>query len=447
MKANSEIRKRMVKMQESFKPITPALERYAYSHSFDKVACESRNTMLCTECGHTWKVKDGAKVNKGECPHCHKRFSRVNHNTLRHNEVEYFCHSFECMGFQVLRYWQVRKHAKPGFIEYWNAEVGAMWIDEKGHNTDFCLPRQMMPRYLDSWNFNGDIVLRRSSNLDRCPVGAVKCTSMLPLLKRNGWKGNAVGYNADDTIKYLLTNPVFESFYKTKQYGLCCMIMRHYNDHNHDKWKRIIKICQRHNRKFNEYSEWTDFQDYVRQLEAHHYDIYNPKFLFPKNFKKEHQRFIDLDRAEKAERARIVAEQRARDNEKKRQWMIEYAPRFADMVLTQGKFTIKPLITYEDFKAESDVMEHCILTYYGKAETLLLSIEYNGQKTETAEVNLHLNDLVQCRGHQNHPTVHHATIVKFIQDSMKIFQERFTKQMTFTTLPAIIYPTPLWKVA
>lgn len=444
--------------QSKFKPITERQVEYAQKHCFLNTATESRNTMMCTHCGHTWKVDKGADVSKITCPHCKRKLTMVKHGTLRYSEISYFCTSFKHEGYQVIRYFQFTKHVKPGEVVFWHGEVGSKWIGEDGKDYDFHRPRPFMPRYIDSFNFNKDIKFQRKRNtwygsiLSNCFPTACITYSMLPILKRNGWNGKGLYCNIADTITLLLVNPVFESWYKLRQYGLCAALMKdsYVDNLNDPTWQRILKICNRHGRKFITYDDWADFRDYVKDLKYFKKDIFNIKYLLPKNFMEEHlklsqMRKDDENRARR-EREREEMERKAKDQKLRAEWLKEYPVRFFDMCINKGAITIKPLITIDDFQKEADVMEHCIASYYGKPKTLLISIEYNGSKTETAEIDLEHNNIIQCRGFKNKSSQWHDEIVNFIKSQMMVFQKRYRKAVSIpqTTLPAVIVPNTLW---
>ena len=121
------------------------------------------------------------------------------------------------------------------------------------------------------------------------------------------------------------------------------------------------------------------------------------------------------------------------------EWLAQYAACFGDMQLQCCKFTIRPLVSRGDFILEADRMHHCIETYYGKRNTLLLSIEHNGKKCETAEINLlGTGRLVQCRGVCNQPSDYHNEIVGILNDFMPEFERRFNKPFKQQTLPVPI---------
>lgn len=123
------------------------------------------------------------------------------------------------------------------------------------------------------------------------------------------------------------------------------------------------------------------------------------------------------------------------------------------MCITKDGFTIKALLTRDDFEEEWKAMHHCIRTYYGKIDTLLVSICVGEQKTETAEIDLKTYEIKQCRGANNHPSEHHERIVELLTSQKRIFkaynERKFVKKSekkaetpvanVTPNLPAVIY--------
>lgn len=450
MKPRTKEQKYLLEVMQKFPSLTERQIKYAQSHAFINGIVESRGRMVCGNCAHTWKPKNAAELGSAVCPHCKKKYD-VRHHSAVYKEVEYFVVS-KCVGdYQAFQFFQFRKKVKANKIEHWMGEVGTMFLDMTGHRTFFSRSRFPMCCYADAWSWDSDIELRRSDVLDKLGAGALWTKSVHPILKRNGWNGKLFQNDATHTPRYLLTNREFESLWKIGHKGICEAIMRwRYFDVRKEIQERVIRLSNRHGVVYKTMYEWNDRLDYVKDLIYLHRDWSNPTILFPADFQAEKMRINDLAEARRRQEQR-EREERAKMDEierdkKKKEWIALYEMRFKNMCITKGALSIRPLITYEDFEKEHEVMHHCIRTYYGKLDTLLVSISFNEEKTETAEIDLKKYEVVQCRGVCNQPSELHKPIVKLLEDSMKIikaYNERKFEKKTATivtpNLPAVIY--------
>ena len=176
-----------------------------------------------------------------------------------------------------------------------------------------------------------------------------------------------------------------------------------------------------------------DFKDFLDDLQYLKKDIFNPSIIFPENFEEAHRVWNERrTRKEEKERDSWRRERQIEENNRvfeqakkeqdKNEWIEHYISHFASMDFERSGYRFKPLLSAEDFQAEYDVMKHCIKTYFGKADALLLSVSYGGEKIETAEIDLKAGVVVQCRGKNNLNTEHHDTIVYMLKQYMNIFK-------------------------
>ena len=195
--------------------------------------------------------------------------------------------------------------------------------------------------------------------------------------------------------------------------------------------------------------------DYASDLKYLGRDFGNPTVLFPENFQEEKMRINNIrherERAIAREAAARRAIEEAERDKKKKEWVRTYQRRFKDMCINSDGFTIKALLTREDFDEEWKALHHCIKTYYGKLDTLLVSISVGEKKTETAEIDLKSYEIRQCRGANNQPSEYHERIVQLLNSQVKIFkaynERKFVKKskvetpavQTTPNLPAVIY--------
>lgn len=457
MKPKTKEQKRLLEIMQLFPEPTERQKEYAKKHCFIDTMIESRGRVVCTHCGHSWRPEGADKLKAASCPHC-GHVANIQHNKAAYKECEYFVITRKVDDYQAFQFFQIRKQAKKGSICHWGYEVGTMFLDMNGKQTFFCRNRFTMSWLMDAWSWDSDIELRNSNILDRLGVGALWVSSIHPTLKRNGWNGKLFHHDCTHTPRHLLTNPQFESLWKIGQYGICESIMRWgWNRHGltTEETNRVIRLCNRHGKIFKTQEEWNDLLDYVSDLKYLERDFGNPKILFPENFQEEKMRINnkrhEKERAIAREAAARRAIEEAERDKKKKEWVRTYQRRFKDLHITADGFTIKALLTRQDFDDEWKALHHCIRSYYGKLDTLLLSISVNDQKTETAEISLKDYSICQCRGVNNQPSAQHDQIIQLLTAQMKVFkaynERKFVKKekqaekaVTVTpNLPAVIY--------
>lgn len=446
MKPRNKEQEQIVKWTNSIDGPTPKQAAYATKHCFDDNILESGGNCLCTACKHTWSIEDAALVYKLKCPHCGKTFD-VAHHKRKQTVYNYYTVLTTKANMQVVTWYLVKRTVSKTEDDYVFSHVGSEWIREDGKRFSVELPRYTMCWQKDKWIFGEEMQLRKRSMFARYVASSASYqVRVLPKLKRNGWKKTSqmVGYETE-VMRNLLSNKDFESWFKVGHYAVCWDWMRreyNYNNYWAPKPKllpnelTLIKLANRKHVVFDTADKWNDYTDYLKDLEYMEQDIHNPQILLPDNFQKQHmywrgraQRKREREQARERELRDIqLMQQQAERNAATKQWIEKYTNCFSGMMLQNGNFTILPLITMDDFKCEAAHMHHCITSYYGKANTLLLSIEHNGKKCETAEIYLLGNGaIIQCRGVHNQSSDYHDDIVKMLRSFMDVFVRRYKK--------------------
>lgn len=434
MKPRTNEQKRMLEIVQTLPELTEKQIEYYKANCFDSTIIESRGRCVCSDCGHAWKPKDANKLNRATCPHC-GHVGEVEHNKASDKQTRYFVISRAIDGYQVLRYIQVRRRSEARKVYHWHKEVGSLFIDSEGKMTEFTLSRFTMSWYIDAWSFDSEIELRgkQCTTLYGIQPDAMITLSIMPTLKRNGYDGKLFYGHAARLMELLLVNPTIESLWKIGHKGVVFEGCRSYSSPFNDERLRILKLATRHKFIFNTPELWTDFKDFIGDLRYLKKDIFNPSIIFPENFEEAHRTWHERamrkreKEQERRERERRIAEHNRRFEEAQKEqekdgWIEHYVSHFSSMDFERNGYRFKPLLTAEDFQAEADHMNHCIRSYYGKKNTLLLSISFNGEKFETAEIDLKHGEVIQCRGRNNHSSEHHDTIVFMLKQYMRIFK-------------------------
>lgn len=308
--------------------------------------------------------------------------------------------------------------------KYIGHEVMQHWIDENGNHTTMSLPVNGLSQAADSWIFSGEWKVREprgyySSTQFRHNISPDKSfpkAGILPIFKRNGFKGNFHGVSPLVFFKELISSQHFETLLKSKQYNLLGLCKNGGIDRR--TWNSV-KICIRNKYIVKDAKMWVD---YLELLSFFNRDTHNAFYVCPKNLKAAHDRLVDKKREIKKKqqieklRAKIVKEQINYEKQKGKFFRIKFA---------DGKLVIKTLESVEEFMKEGDELKHCVFTneYYKKPDSLILSARINNKPVETVEVSLKTFDVVQSRGLRNNPTEYHDQIVNIVRQNIGIIRK------------------------
>lgn len=209
MKPKTALQKQVAGLSATLRPITEAQERWAYRHCFEHFAYRTNSgTMTCSDCGHVWKSTDSTlcdTVVGCKCPHCGTELQVRNTLQRTNEQTKYFSVITSCKGFQVIRVAQIKADSRKGeqrkvcFIE-----VVQRWISPKGRVTDMALLRGMSFHYCDCWSYWSDMEIRQHNSLyDDVVVWGdfYPRMSVIPQLRRNGFKGDFHGISPPQTFQ------------------------------------------------------------------------------------------------------------------------------------------------------------------------------------------------------------------------------------------------------
>lgn len=474
MKPRTNEEKKLVEWSNNFPELTQRQSQYAIRHIFDDdLLFGVRGWFYRPKTNTCWKgtsIKDVHNCEKLKSPlHTDNKELKVIHCSNKVDKAYYVVLTTKG-GYQAARWFLVTQTVhvdwKPYVrhqIDYSFKAVGVEWMNSEGKSWSVELGRfTMNPWCKDQWNSCGDLELRKYDFfIHYLDPNEVFIQNLLPVVRRNGFNAKAL-YNKFGflLLRALVVDSDFESWYKCGHYGACVhWLKEHYMNLETRYYKKpaitnddrlIIKMANRNHIKFATIEQWSDMKDYYRDLVTLGKDVHNPTVLFPKDFQKVHQTIARRAQKRRDEDARRAAEHRhlqemvrRGNNEKVKEWLERYFQMFHDMCIVKGDFMIIPLLTQKDFSDEAAWMHHCIVTYYGKKDTLLVSISRHGVKQETAEVCLNGKPhVVQCRGIHNHPSEYHDEIMKFLNDNMKEFVRRYKskpKQQVMLPVPASFY--------
>ncbi len=441
MKPKTKIQKEVARLSTTLSPISDAQLEWAYKHCFEHIAYRTKNgTMTCSDCGHVWHSKSTlADTLCGcRCPICgaELKVQETRRRTL--NQTRYFSVITTCKGFQVIRVSQVEYVSRKGEpMQFYCHEVVQRWISSNGKVTDMALLRGFPFYYCDVWALDSDMEVRPHNSLYDEVVAwsdVYPRMSILPQLKRNGFKGDFYGVSPVRLFKALLSDPRTETLMKAGEIEEMKYFLS--NPATADNLWASYLIAKRHHYQINNIGMWCDYLMMLKNLGK---DIRNPKNICPQDFIEAHDRthrLIDAKREKaRAERERqYEIERREREQQRllkekeNEDKFIALKSKFFGLVITDNKLTIKVLESIDEYYEEGRKQDIWVFGagYYRKENTLILSARIGGEIIETVEVDLHTFKVVQCHGKYNKDTKYHDRIIDLVNSNAKLIRERMT---------------------
>lgn len=439
MKPKNAQQRQIAVLSKRLKPITEKQVTWAYRHCFEHIAYRTaKNTLTCGDCGHTWKSETtlADAVCGCTCPHCGAEL-KVNDTRKRtFNQCYYFCVVTTCKGFQVVRIVMIKSTSKKGSAStYFYQEVAQRWIMPDGKITTMALLRGI-GCYADLWYFGSGMEIRPHhdiyniiSNCDNYPRVRV-----LPIFKRNGFKGKFHNASPTKFLQSLLTDSKAETLLKAGQHAVLPHFI-HYPHRMGSLWN-AVKICIRNGYIIKDATMWCD---YINLLKHFHKDTQNAKYICPADLKAEHDRLVAMRNRQ----------QERQDRERERRWEIErqesecrklermqenerlYAEmkaKYLDLVFSDGVLRIQVLQSVQEFYEEGKAMRHCVFTndYFKRKDSLIFSARIGDERIETIEISLETFQIVQSRGECNQDTKYHNQIISLVRENIGLVRQRMS---------------------
>jgi len=146
-------------------------------------------------------------------------------------------------------------------------------------------------------------------------------------------------------------------------------------------------------------------------------DLLNAKYVCPDNLDKEHSKYIQKERIQRAK------EEKKRQIEKMIEDNIQYEKnmsKYFGFFVSNDTIDVKVLQSIEEFYDEGKILHHCVYnrSYYEDKNTLILSARKNDKRLETIQLDLSNMKIVQSRGLQNQPTKYHDEIINLINNNI-----------------------------
>lgn len=415
MKPKNAKRRRIVALSATLQPMTEKQMAYATRHCFDHKAVKRSKGYFCTHCGGLMKSAEK------KCPHCGYALETLETRNRKMKGYAYYGVVTRCQDYQVIRIFMVHTNISVGEkADYSAYEVIQQWIDAKGKCTYMAILRGM-GYYLDKWSYGSRLEIRNRNQYgayDPNPI-LYPYMSLLPEIKRNGFKSKLYGFDPNTFFCAILSNNKIESLLKMGQIELFREAVK--TATTLEYWQSIL-ICQRHGYVVDDGANWHDMMRLLQRLGK---DIHSPKYIMPADIKAAHDHWLRkvriLEKKERLERELKEAEQKE----------VEFKAmkgKFFGVAISDKEITIRVLESVKEHIIEGAELHHCVgqCNYAMRSNSLILSAVVNGKRTETIEINLDTMTILQCRGLQNQPSDYHDRIVSLMKRNIKQIKKRMT---------------------
>ncbi len=419
MEPKTKLQKYVVSLSKTLPKLTHKQHNWAINNLPSYVASKRYKSMYCMECNHSWKGYDLLDLISKYiyCPNCGKKCEIMQYKRNRTESV-YFAILTTKKEFQVVRMFFFQKfYAYNKNPQHVISEVMQHWVYKNGMSVTLSKKTNSMSLYCDQWVTNSDLEMRcnsykRIQQNNIIPWKTYPCRTILPTLKRNGFKGNAHNISYKSLFSLLLSNPQFETLLKSNQVHL----LNYFADSSKDPdlyWPSI-KIAIRNNYIVKNPSCWID---YLQLLSLFGKDLRSKKYVCPANLQQEHDYYVCLKTKKDNETRKIELQ---KEFETFQSEYIKSKNKFFDLVFSDGQITIKPLTHISEFFEISNIHSHCLYAnkYYKKQNSLLLQALIDDNPVETIEFSLNSLKVIQCLGKFNKTTKYHSGILSLINQNI-----------------------------
>jgi hypothetical protein len=427
MIAKTIIEKQIVSLSETLSPVTLKMQIWAEKNIFLKWSVLSRGKFHCLDCAHSWKP-DAQKASCQKyinCTACRGKLKMQQYNQVHFKEIEYWAFLNVCEGFQVVRIICSHKNMKKNIMPtYFHKEVMQHWINPKGEVRTLSLSTNVFAGAYDAWQYYSPLEIRpknfESSPKYRInPFKVYSSAKSLAVLKRNGFKGSFYGIAPQVLFTALLKDSHAETLLKTGQTDFLYHYLISHSQHIRENWQ-AVKTCAKNNYKVKDFTLW---EDYISLLKWFKKDLNTAVNACPEKLEEVHDRLVDKKR--KIQRHQHIKELRQEIQQAQIVYE-EQKKQFFGLEFTKENLSICVMESVGDFLEEGDTLRHCVFTneYYKKKNSLILSAKYENKAVETIEVALPSLEIVQCRGTKNKVSLHHAQILKLLNQNLYQIKKR-----------------------
>lgn len=428
MKPRNKHERRIVELSSALRPLTDEQKQWAQDKAFSGYVVRSRRSLYCLECGAKWKEENSLHLNILKvctCPECDKELKfREGPNETHYMDAEYMAFISVKNDFQVIRIAKCHKHMKKKLAaRYCISEVLQQWIDPNGNLTVMAKSINGQSFYRDSWIDSSELSIKntigsnntydyRGSAYNVSPYLVHPKRKILPIIKRNGFKGHFYGISPRRLFLNLIHSAYSETLLKAGQIELL-KIHCYDGGRNTTKYWNSIKICIRNGYIVKNPSDWFDT---LSLLDRFGKDLLNPKYVCPPILRKSHDYWVEKKRLQ--DKRKKDEDRRARIQSAQKRYYKTHG-KYIGLEFTSEDITVKFLKHVQQFADTGDKLKHCIFTneYYEKKESVCFAAYHNQILVETVEFSPESMKVIQSRGQNNLPSPHHDKIMALVNEN------------------------------
>ncbi|WP_291129761.1 PcfJ domain-containing protein [Flavobacterium sp. UBA7682] len=415
---------KIVELSKNLPQVTQQQNELAFAKCFANYAVQSRKSIFCLECGYDWKTNDTKKLKKVICERCAKSLVVTDKYSNGLKETDYYQIITSADNFQIVRMICMTKTMRKNCnSSYFAHEVMQLFIDEFGKTRTISKNVMGMSQYYDQWIVYSELSLKSKSENRRfylSPSYVMPNKKVLPIIKRNGFKGKFYGIAPQILFKAILSDSIAETLLKANQQDMLYYHIRNTSLKPTGTYWNAIKICIRNNYQIKDAKLWID---YIDLLEHFMKDIRSPKYVCPLDLKKAHDKLM----AKKVKEIwKNTVEENKKQIDKNQRHYFKAKKQFLGLVFTEKNISINVIETIKEFLEEGCIHNHCVFTneYYKKQNSLILSAKVNGVHTETIQVSLENLEILQSRGKGNKATKYNKEIIKLVNKNLPQIRAR-----------------------
>lgn len=414
MKPRTKRQKEVIELSKNLITYYSSLKKWGFDHCLNHVGYATKTRVLCMDCGERFSP-DLVHRKRAVCPHCEQKLVIKDSKKRTMTQYDYFALAEVIEQYQVIRYYRIESTHKAGEKAYVSLyEVMQHWYIDYDKR-EFVSRNRSYTWYGEYWGGDLEIRKKRTWKENLIHYKIHPSSVFQERFKLRGFNHKITHVNL---LKLMINivEPKAETLLKAKQYPL----LNHYLQVSQGQINRYwnsIKICMRNNYKVKDTSSYFD---YLELLQFFGKDLHNAYYVCPKNFKKEHDRYVAKKRK---------VDKKNEDERKKREALkseaeySDFITSFKNVVLEKDNIVIKPLQSVEEFVEEGDDLGHCVFAneYFKKRDSIILSAKNkkDGKRIETIEFSLKSGKVIQSRGKFNDNTQHHEEILKLMESGRK----------------------------
>lgn len=403
--------------------VADKIKNWAYKECNEHIGLATTKNFWCLDCGNEHSLSL-VKNNKVTCPSCKSKLT-IEKSLKRKYHQNYNVAFAEVLGdYQVIRIFEVnsyhRKHEKPTIYVQENI---MQFIPSDRKKVQYVARSASMGSYEPRY---GDLEIRKPHAwkerlYNPLPYMFHPWSSFKDEYSKLGVNHNLQGL----TLLTLIDNLNYsqaETLLKAKQYSL----LNYFGTDNRSRiityWPSI-KIAIRNNYFPKDASMWLDYLDLLDRFGK---DLRSPKYLFPKDLNKSHDKLVEKRRVIQK---KLELEKRKIDLEEDEKKYAKKIQNFLGMEFSKGELKIKILESVKEFIEEGETHKHCVFTnkYHNKEDSLLFSATHKGIRIETVEISISNLEILQSRGFQNKASKFNKRILNLVNENMFQIEERLYK--------------------